>query len=91
MTSVVSRLRLRTFQSSIINHQSHMDDQAKELRQLVRQHARHDTDDGNPRPRRVVVTSGKGGVGTTTVAVNLAVALARQGPRVLLVDAAPYA
>jgi flagellar biosynthesis protein FlhG len=66
-----------------------MDDQAKELRQLVRQHARHDTGDGDPRPRRVVVTSGKGGVGTTTVAVNLAVALARRGPRVLLVDADP--
>jgi len=35
------------------------------------------------------VTGGKGGVGTTTVAVHLAAALARQSDRVLLVDADP--
>ena len=34
------------------------------------------------RPRRIVVFGGKGGVGTTTIAVNLAVALAQQGQRV---------
>lgn len=37
--------------------------------------------------RVVAVTSGKGGVGKTTVAVNLAVALAERGLRVLLFDA----
>jgi Mrp family chromosome partitioning ATPase len=36
---------------------------------------------------KIVVMSGKGGVGKTTVAVNLAVALARQGKRVGLLDA----
>ena len=40
------------------------------------------------RPRRIVVFGGKGGVGTTTIAVNLAVALAQQGQRSLLCDAA---
>jgi flagellar biosynthesis protein FlhG len=35
----------------------------------------------------VTITSGKGGVGKTNVAVNLALALAKQGKRVLLVDA----
>ncbi|MFO0596320.1 MAG: MinD/ParA family protein [Myxococcaceae bacterium] len=39
------------------------------------------------RPLRVIgVTSGKGGVGKTNVAVNLAVIAARQGQRVLIID-----
>lgn len=37
--------------------------------------------------RKIVVTSGKGGVGKTTVAVNLAAQLARKGQRVVLCDA----
>lgn len=41
-----------------------------------------------PRPVRVIaVTSGKGGVGKTNVSVNLAVALAEDGQRVMLMDA----
>ncbi|MCU0967977.1 MAG: MinD/ParA family protein [Rubrivivax sp.] len=40
-----------------------------------------------PHPRIVAITSGKGGVGKTFVAANLAAALARQGERVLVLDA----
>jgi len=38
------------------------------------------------KPQIWCITSGKGGVGKTSLAVNLAFALARQGTRVLLVD-----
>lgn len=52
-------------------------DQAAGLRQMAA-----------PRPVRVIaVTSGKGGVGKTNVSVNLAVALAEEGQRVMLMDA----
>ena len=37
--------------------------------------------------RRIVVTSGKGGVGKTTTTANLGAALARRGSRVALIDA----
>ena len=61
-------------------------DQATELRQLARQ---RNPLGKSPRPGAplVVVSGGERGVGTTTVAVNLAVALARQGRRIVLVDA----
>ncbi len=52
-------------------------DQAAGLREITR-----------PRPVRVIaVTSGKGGVGKTNVSVNLSVAMAQRGKRVMLMDA----
>lgn len=38
-------------------------------------------------PRVIAITGGKGGIGKTTVSINLAVALAASGKRVLLLDA----
>ncbi len=43
--------------------------------------------DSKPRCRSIVLTSGKGGVGTSNLALNLAIALGERGGRVVLVDA----
>jgi len=64
-------------------------DQATHLRELMR---RRPAVIHSPAPRRgfarvVAVASGKGGVGKTNIAANLAIALARRGLRVVLVDA----
>lgn len=66
-----------------------MHDQAADLRQLVRQTLGM-TPCGSRRPKLLVTAGAKGGVGTTTLALNLAVALVRYG-RTILLDADPDA
>ena len=66
-----------------------MHDQANDLRRLVSQSTPAVPGLEPPRPRLVVIAGGKGGVGATTVAVNLAVVLALQRHRTVLVDADP--
>ncbi|HTU24170.1 MAG TPA: AAA family ATPase [Pirellulales bacterium] len=61
-------------------------DQAKELRHLVRTQP-HGRLRGEGAPEIIAVTGAQRGVGTTTVSVNLAMALALAGRRVILVDA----
>ncbi len=65
-------------------------DQANDLRRLARQLVAPPTPRAACEPRLVVAASGKGGVGTTTVAVNLAAALTLQGRRAVYVDADPH-
>lgn len=64
-----------------------MMDQAAELRKLVLRAMRENAAQAGPTPRLVVVAGGRPGVGVTTVAVNVSVAMATQGGRVILVDA----
>ncbi len=64
-------------------------DQAETLRSLTRNFSQSPLQTAVPeRTTRVVsVTSGKGGVGKTAVAANVAFALARAGQKVLIIDA----
>jgi flagellar biosynthesis protein FlhG len=65
-------------------------DQAAELRKLALRCLSAVSVDGGPAPRLLVLSGAQGGVGVTTLAMNLAVALARRGQRVVLVDADLY-
>jgi flagellar biosynthesis protein FlhG len=66
-----------------------MPDQANSLRQLVLAGTAEHSLAGGIRPRIALVAGGKGGVGTTTMALNLAVALSQRGVRAALIDADP--
>jgi flagellar biosynthesis protein FlhG len=65
-------------------------DQATHLRRLVLRAVRESTTDAAPPSRLIVVSGAKHGVGATTLAVNLAVAMTEQGTRCVLVDADLY-
>ena len=57
-------------------------DQAEQLRKLVKKQERPQN-----AARVITVTSGKGGVGKTSIAVNLAIQMQRLGKRVIILDA----
>lgn len=59
-----------------------MMDQAEQLRKLVRQNS----DQPKNTARVITVTSGKGGVGKSSISVNLAIELAKAGKRVVIMD-----
>lgn len=66
-----------------------MVDQAAELRNLMSQATRRPEPPSGLRPAVVLLAGGKGGVGVTTLAVNIAMSLVDLGLRVVLVDADP--
>ncbi len=58
-------------------------DQAENLRNIIKKQNQRDV--GNARV--IAVTSGKGGVGKSSVSINLAVQFARMGKKVIILDA----
>lgn len=58
-------------------------DQAQNLRNIIKMNSRT----SRPMARVITVTSGKGGVGKSNVSINLAIQFARQGQRVIILDA----
>lgn len=59
-------------------------DQATQLRNVIKMRARTDE---SAKARVITITSGKGGVGKSNVAVNLAIQLRKLGKRVVIFDA----
>ena len=62
-----------------------MEDQAQKLRELMK--AKPVTAPVAKKTRVITVASGKGGVGKTNMSVNMAIAYARLGKRVIIMDA----
>ena len=63
-----------------------MDDQAERLRNIIKRQ-QYQPDIPPKMSRVITVTSGKGGVGKTSVSVNLAISLSRLGKKVVILDA----
>lgn len=64
-----------------------MKNQASELKILMEEYTgKKQPVDAGHKSRIIAITSGKGGVGKTNIAINMAIAYARIGKRVLLID-----
>jgi flagellar biosynthesis protein FlhG len=64
-------------------------DQADDLRRLAMDRSRPKSVQAVSRPTLLAVAGGKGGVGTTTVAIGIAAGMTRAGNRTIVIDADP--
>ena len=64
-----------------------MTDQAEQLREIMKGRASEEASSGSEKTRIITVASGKGGVGKTNLSINLALAYAKLGKKVIVLDA----
>ncbi|MEL3909208.1 MAG: MinD/ParA family protein [Treponemataceae bacterium] len=64
-----------------------MEDQAQELKKLMKENYAERTIPPQRKTKIIAITSGKGGVGKTNIATNLGIAYSNMGKKVIVIDA----